>query len=124
MCRHRLPPVTGVICLQGKDIPEMLINEIKKAGITPKEAHDWLVVQCFDLYTLEQFSKHMQRSHYDIPLVLLADCKAGLPGTAAMQKLSSLASQGGVGCATLCSCYLLFMTAVHVHPPAGILDPT
>lgn len=79
-------------------MPKLLMQEIQQAGVTPAEAKD-LVVQCFDLDTLQQFSQYMKQAHYDIPLILLVDCKDGLPGTATMRKLKALSAEAGIGCA-------------------------
>ena len=72
------------------------MQEIQQAGVTREEARD-LVVQCFDLEALRQFSSIMRQAKYDIPLVLLVDCADGLPDVDTMQQLKSLASEVGVG---------------------------
>ena len=76
------------------------MQEIQQAGVTQEAARD-LVVQCFDLDTLQQFSRLMRQAQYDIPLVLLVDCNQGLPSESTMKKLKSLSSDAGIGFAPL-----------------------
>jgi hypothetical protein len=91
------------------NMSEMLMDDIEAAGISVEEANGGLVIQCFSLTALAEFSGVMRERGYDIPLVWLVDCKQGLPDESELKNLSKLASRVGVGCA-----------AAFLLPPASV----
>jgi hypothetical protein len=77
-------------------LAKLLMQEIQKVGLTPDEAKD-LVIQCFDLNGLKQFSVYMRQAGYDIPMVLLVECSQGLPDLNTMEQLKALSTEAGIG---------------------------
>ena len=79
---------------------EMFLDAVQQAGIAPELANAGLVLQCFSLPALEEFAAVQRARGFDIPLVWLVACESGLPGEDELQRLQSLATYTGVGCAT------------------------
>jgi hypothetical protein len=95
----------GILCtkranLQGINMTEIYLDAMVAAGITPVQAHTGLVVQCFSLPALEEFAAAQRQRSFDIPLVWLVPCEAGLPGEDDVRRLQKLASHTAVGYAT------------------------
>lgn len=87
--------------LQGLDMPQIFLEDLKNSGISMEEANAGVVLQCFDLDALEAFSKLQKAAGYDLPLVWLVECAHGLPSDAELRRLQGLATYTAVGCAAL-----------------------
>ena len=85
--------------VQGINMTEVYLDAVVKAGISMLLAHDKLVVQCFSLPALEDFAAAQAARGFDIPLVWLVECEAGLPEQRDLERLARLATYTAVGCA-------------------------
>jgi hypothetical protein len=80
------------------NMTDLFLELLKGSRITKHAANAGLVVQCFDLDELVEFSKVQRALGYDVPLVWLVACEDGFPQPDKLRILKGLASHTAVGC--------------------------
>jgi hypothetical protein len=80
------------------NMTDLFLDALKRSSISVLDADAGLVVQCFDLDELTEFSKAQKALGYDLPLVWLVPCEEGLPQADRLRTLKGLATHTAVGC--------------------------